>query len=608
MDARGRKRAGAALGIVTVAVLSAVACATTTLQGTLAIVTGPDNGFLVSPQPNLLVADFVASNGTSTTTTFAAETRLPTDGGLSLPSQPGGNVDIIQLTGLDDAGDAVVSGSTIPIALDQLSGITVNVFVQRSGQFSRLPSIEGGTAAIIDLPSHVPLLTTLYDRYLLIADGTGKSTVTQLYDTLTWSTEPLPPCLGQPALSLAFVNSYTGTDAAIEASTPVAALLQVGPGGAAGWLDITDSTGCGLDGGAASDAMVTSDAMAPDGGAFIQVAGGQTVTTPNNSYVVGPTRASGGATNGVLRISPSGVLSWTALKHPRQGAAAAYLPNAGNYSGIYVFGGIPATDGGQPDAADGVEFVSDTYGLAPGLVATPLPFDTTTGAGAVALDSNTILLAGGVTADGKPAPVRVYTVLEDAGPTNVCAGHTAPVDAGTPADAGVDAPLDAELDAHREDAHPDAGVDAHHATVDAGPDAHGGDATRDAHRADAAHDATLAQDAHNADASDPPDAHEAGSVDAASGALTSSGFPELPVTFVTAQAFAISPPSAKQGPSALVIGTTADGVTSAYRLTCSSVTQVRFKATRTNAQAIVLPNNSLAVVGGDSGTMESFIP
>jgi hypothetical protein len=527
--ARGRARAGAALAVVALAVIAAVACSSTTLQGTIAIITGPDDGFTMAPEPVRLAVQFINSNGVAT---LAGETKLPSDGGLTLPTQPGANVDIIQVTGFDDAGDAVVSGATIPIALDQLSGITLNVFAQRTGQFARLPSSDGSAAATVNLPGPVPLLTTLYGRYLLIADGTGKSTNVQLYDVLTWSTEPAPPCLAIPSVSLASVETYTGSDAAPDAATTIAALLELGANGKAVWLDITDSTACGPDG------SVASEASAPDSGQFALAAGGQTVIVPapsgsglifTNSYIVGGTRPAtdgGKPTTEVLRISPSGVLSWANLHVPRLGAAATSVPASPNGgSGIYVFGGTAPTDAGgdAKPTQTGVEFISDNSAM-PTFSAAVIPGaglapDTTTGAGAVTLTASntsaTILLAGGVMADGKPAPVRVVTFGADAG-----FGGTA-------------------------------------------------------------------------------DAGDGGS------------WPQLPVTYVSTQVFALAPPTSTQHGSVIVIGTERSGATSAYILTegSASALAVPFKQARTNAQAIILPNGSLAVVGGDAGgTMESFIP
>ncbi len=513
MHARARRRAGAAIGVVAFAVVCAVACTSTTLQGSLAIVTGPDNGFLEKPVPTLLDVQFVSNVGGNVTVTPGATTRLPSDGALNLPSQPGANVDTIQITGYADGGDAVVSGTTVPVALDQLSGITLNIFVQRTGQFSRLPAANGDAAAVLGAPSNTPLLTTLYSRYLLVADNRGQSTATQLYDNLTWQPEPeAGPCLSLPSLSLAFVPTWTGGDSGTDGGSTIGALLQLGRNGTANWLDITDSTGCG------PDAQVASDAMTPPGGSFAAAAGGQTILGLTNSFVVGATRTNdGGATTGVLRISPSGVLSWTNLQVPRLGAAAVYS-SGGTSTGVYIFGGNLEGDGGA-DASGGtlgVEFVSDNGGEGTASTPFPLPTDTTRGAGAVVLNASTtpfVVLAGGVKPDGKPAPVRIYSVAN-------------------------------------------------------------------------------------------------GTTDAAPGVLDGGAWPPLPVTFVSTQLYALSDTTSPHGAAVIVIGTEKSGVTSAYIIgqKLSAAVRVPFRVGRTNAQSILLPNGSLAVVGGDSGTIESFIP
>ena len=300
----------------------------------------------------------------------------------------------------------MVSGTSIPFALDQLSGITLNMFVQRTGQFSRLPSADGGTAQLEGGLTNTTLLTTLYSRYLLIADGTGKSSASQLYDTLTWQLLPAPPSLPLPPLSLAYIDTYTGMDASTEAGS-ISTLLTLGAEGGAVWLDLTDSTG------SAADAEVTFEASAPNNAigkpfSFSLVAGGQTVVAPNNpgsgnTYIVGATRLTGKATTGVLRISPSGVPSWATLNTARLGAAAVFVNG-----GVYVFGGSPATDGGS--GPNGVEFVPDDASMTSIAAVSPgLPPDTTTGAGAVAFLDGTVLLAGGVLANGLQAPVRLYS-------------------------------------------------------------------------------------------------------------------------------------------------------------------------------------------------------
>jgi len=393
MNRRARKRAGLALGLFGGSFVAVVACSTT-LQGTLNLVTGPDDGFAMNPKPTSLLVQLIDSTGASTSTRVS----LPSDAGLTLPSQPGSNIDILQVTGFDDAGEAVVSGTSIPLALDQLSGITLNLFVQRTGQFSRLPSADGGTATFSTPPTSLPLLTTIYSRYLLVGDGTGKTAATQIYDTLTWQVLPSPPPLPIKPLSLAYVDTYTGSDAAVDGSASIAALLALGSNGSATWLDLTDSTG--------ADAEVTVEAGAPAGGQFSEVAGGQTVITPSGMlYIVGATRLTGSATTAILRVSSTGTLSWARLTTARLGAAATYVQG----QGLYVFGGTAATDAAATNS--GVEVLADGEGTA--VAPSPgLPADTTKGAGAIAIDSSHILLAGGAMANKKSAPVRFYALSD----------------------------------------------------------------------------------------------------------------------------------------------------------------------------------------------------
>jgi len=470
----------------------AVACSST-LQGTLRIVTGPDDGFARTPQPTSLLVQFINMDGGATT---IANVALPADGGVTLPPEPAADIESIQVTGFDDAGDAVVSGTTLAVELQQVSGATLNIFVQRTGQFSRLPSADGGTATLSPVPTSKPLLTTLYSEMLLVADGTGNATATQVYDTFLWQVLGAGPTLPIAPLSLAYVDTWTGTDAATEAGS-IAALLTVGANGTASWLDLTDST--------SADAAYSADASAPTNApfGFGDVAGGQTVLAPlGASYIVGATRLTGAPTKGVLRISPTGVLSWAALTTARLGATAVYVQG----QGLYVLGGNAATDGGT--GVSGGELLPD--GVAQAEALSSVPANTTTGAGAVALDTGStghILVAGGVTADGKPSPVRLLSVAYLSG-----AGG----DAGAP-------------------------------------------------------------------------------------------WAPLPVTFTQAQVFGLTNTTSPQGYSAVVVGTEASSASLAYILTPQSVTPVGFRVPRSNAQAAILPNGALCVVGGDSGTLESFI-
>jgi hypothetical protein len=488
MTRRARIRAGVGLGVVASIVL---AC-TATLQGGVALITGPDDGFAQNPQPTRLRFQLI-TDGQATT---VATTSLPTMNGVAIPPESSATIDTLQVTGFDEAGDAVVSGSTIPLSLDQLSGITLNLFVQRTGQFSRLPSGDGGTALLAFPASTKPILTTVYSRYLLISDGTGKSATTQLYDTLNWQVLPAPPPLPINPLSVAYLAGYTGSDAAADATASFAALLTLGQDGASSWLDLTDSV--------SAEASVTFEASVPDGGSFSAVAGGQSVIDSDDGsvYIVGATRQTGAPTKAILHVTSTGVLQALSLSVARLGAAATYVPT----QGLFVFGGNAETDGGA--AVAGAEVLPNGTAVATALPG--IPADTTTGAGAVALDSTSILLAGGVTAKGASAPVRLYSV---------------------------------------------AGVTGNTPTVEAGA---------------------------------PP--------------------PALPVTLAMAQVFALQPTRATSGWSAMVVGSEASGATSAYEISARAVTAVPFRVPRSHAEAIVLPNGSIGLVGGDATTLESFIP
>lgn len=501
---RDRRRAILACLAASYALVLAAAACNNTLQGTLNLITGPDDGFAQDPKPTLLrVATVSASGSTSTLGTV----KLPTDAGLSL-SLDATTLAALQVTGFDDADAAVVSGQSVPLSFGQLGGGTLNLFVQRTGQFSRLPSADGGTALLPSSVSPRPLLTT-FAEFMLIADGTGKSANTQAYDTFVWQVYPAPPPLPVAPLSLAYVDTFTSSDAGPEAGT-VAALLSIGADASAAWLDLTDSTS--IDAEVVQPATVGKSAL---GFSLRDVAGGQTILgTGGAAFIVGATRTSGSPTKAVLRISATGALTWASLGTARLGAAAAYLAStSGGAGALYVFGGearpdsdaaaVDASKDAAPTAMTGVEYLSDGVDMA--MVAGPsLPPDTTTGAGAVAIDTTdgaqTLLVAGGALADGTAAPVRFYFTTADAGATT---------------------------------------------------------------------------------------------------------WPSLPVTLVTAQLFALTP---SPNPSAIVVGSEKSGASSAYILTPTHVTRVPFKVGRTNVQAIVLPNGSLGIVGGDSGTLESFIP
>jgi hypothetical protein len=144
--------------------------------------------------------------------------------------------------------------------------------------------------------------------------------------------------------------------------------------------------------------FVTADASPmvplPSGlGAFAEVAGGIVVEAPSGaSYVVGATRVAT-ATRGVLGFGSDGLVTGLALVQARSGAASAWAEGVG----LVVAAGS-ATGAGFEVLPEGQTL----------FVARDMPSDETTGAAAVTLGKNRMVLIGGVTAMNAAAPTRTW--------------------------------------------------------------------------------------------------------------------------------------------------------------------------------------------------------
>jgi hypothetical protein len=273
--------------------------------------------------------------------------------------------------GLDAAGDTLVFGATLPFQFGELDGLRIPIFVQRTGEWARLPGPLSDARP-------APLLSPLQGQYLLVSGGGDPSlaTRTQLYDFAQFAPAPHPPTLPRAPASVAVVGSV--------------ALL----------IDQTGATYFDFSSGA------SAEAPAPAGGSFADVAGGATIVADDGTeYVVGATRASGSPTASVLVIHPSdtsvaadltGKLAWASLSAPRLSAWAVWAVG----HGLVV--------GGGNAMAPGVEV------LAPGSVTGAglgYPPDASQGAGAALLDAQDVLVAGGVTPAGGDAVVPAVRVL-----------------------------------------------------------------------------------------------------------------------------------------------------------------------------------------------------
>jgi hypothetical protein len=328
-------------------------------------VTGAETDtFSRAPAPTTLEIDAVDSVGNSTMLKTAA---LPVDT-IDLGNQDANAVASLHISGFDGSGKVVVFGASLPLQYGALEGVTLNIFVQRTGELARMPSSAGDAR-------EAPTVATIVDRYIFVGGGGDANLAksTELYDLATYAPLSSPPSLPRAPLSISLLNT-TG--------------LIIDADGATTY-DFSTST--------------STDAQAPSGASYAEIAGGATFTASDkSSYVVGATRTTGAPTDKVLAIDSSGnVAVWT-LSAPRLGAAAAWVEG----QGLIVAGGSATAAGVEivPPKSDGGKILPSN--------GTPLPFpsDATAGAGATVLDATRVLVAGGVDAKGADAGVRVLDV------------------------------------------------------------------------------------------------------------------------------------------------------------------------------------------------------
>ncbi len=340
---------------------AASACSSTP-SGTLALTTGGETDtFSRAPQPTSLHVDAVDAKGN---VTHISQAALPATT-IDLPDQDASETASVRITGLDATGNTLVWGQSLPFQFGALDGLTLDIFVQRTGELARMPN-PLGTA-----PS-APLLTLVLGRYVVAAAGTAS----EIYDLLQWAPVDAPPTLPRAPLSLAAFGTQV---LLIDASAATA-------------FDLSDST--------------PTDIPVPAGGSYADVAGGATVVaTDGTSFIVGATRAAGAPTASVLVVSTQGNLSFASLTTARAGAAATWVDG----KGLVVTGGSAMGPGVEVLAEGGTSAVALAY-----------PPDASTGGGAAPLDATHVLLAGGSMPDMSDPGVRSV----DLGCPSACA--TAP--------------------------------------------------------------------------------------------------------------------------------------------------------------------------------------
>ncbi len=328
-------------------------------DGVISTVTSPGDDPWSGP-PAVTHARFDVVTDTSRST--LADVSAPPDP-ISLGTD--GPTDIIahfEMTGLSDAGDALVFGASAALLVRSYAGVNVPLFVARKGGFATAPNVL--------LAPHIhPLATNLFNFYSLIAGGTDTSI--DFFDAGVWgaplNATPLPQTV--KSFALALIPATTS-------DTSHTLLLLINDDGA-NWQDI--------DSGAVSSVTQVSALV------IKAIAGGQTLMAGDGtSYIVGATRTDGAATNTVLRIDTDGTLHALVLNTPRLGAAATLVEGE-----LLVTGGSAQGAGAELIAADHNSFDE-----------LPFPADETTGGGVAELSSSSALLAGGHDASGAPSPTR----------------------------------------------------------------------------------------------------------------------------------------------------------------------------------------------------------
>jgi hypothetical protein len=366
-------------GFTWVAAFAALGCSSGS-SGTLSLVTGEEDAGAVFEGVTQLNVQWVDTDAQAHS---IVDAPYPTTS-IDLGSLNSSAIGMIEVTGINAAGQAVLFGSTIPLQFGVLDNTTVSLFVQRMGETARMPSPPANDAR------RLPVLGTLLGRYLIATGGIDPDLQkgSELYDFLTLKTLPTPPDLlaaGQITESMAVLDIDTSVD-------PSAYLVST-----AGITSI-DLVTAGT--GAPTPGIPASSFTAAD------IAGGSTVLGSDGArYIVGGTRVTHGPSVAVLKIDATNTPSWLTLHTPRMGAAALWI----DAFGLVVIGGTRESPAVESIAASGT-----ATGAAVGNFSASA--DPSTSIGAAALDGKRfVVVAGGFLPDGTDPGVRLLDL--DCSPT-----------------------------------------------------------------------------------------------------------------------------------------------------------------------------------------------
>ncbi|MEO8905163.1 MAG: hypothetical protein ABI488_22015 [Polyangiaceae bacterium] len=312
-------------------------------DGSLAIITGQETDtWTQTPLPQSVLAELVGTMRTSLGTVPAPALAVSLGSGSPAESPAS-----FEVTAFDADNNAVIHGTSIPLTINTFAGGNPSVFVGRTGGFSRAPG------ALLFEYRH-PLLEVVGHAYVIIAGGDVPNAVqpsVDVYDMAHWVAAPTQTWLPRVPKSWAV------------AGTNLLVIDETGPI----WLDVTTGD--------------TGAVTAPSGFKFADIVGGQTLVGASDTrYIVGATRATGDASDSVLRVASDGTLRALTLNSPRLGAAAAVVDGQ-----LVVTGGSDSGAGVEALNAEETAFVALAY-----------PPDATQGAAVAELTTTTAVVVGGV--------------------------------------------------------------------------------------------------------------------------------------------------------------------------------------------------------------------
>jgi hypothetical protein len=315
------------------------ACTSYLTDGVITTTIGQESdAWTVEPAAKNVLFEMVKSTGRTTLATVPAPVSS-----ISIGTEGQSGIASFEATAFDVDASVVMWGSSVPLEVYGFEDARIAIFMGRVAGLSRAPG------DLVFARSH-PRMVTLFHGYLMISGGDDESPNLDVYDMVKWLAAPQQKPLPTIPESWGVAGSK---------------LLLIDHTGAV-WEDMLT--------------RVTSEVVVPAGVDFAAVAGGETISAPDDTqYIVGATRLTDEPTNQVIRVDPDGTLHLMKLGTPRLGASAAIVDDQ-----LLVVGGSETGPGAE---------LSNTTGI--GFTPLDFPSDATVGAALVADSATSAVLAGG---------------------------------------------------------------------------------------------------------------------------------------------------------------------------------------------------------------------